>query len=103
MPRISYEWTVLEMEEEGEYDDIEERISFPTLREALAWKPPPGCVVNIELCRDVWTKDGESFDDRQFASLDMLNWTLPDCFDAGAIVPRRFHEEVRRNPLVGKE
>ena len=57
----------------------------------------------LVLVRDVWIDEGEGvfdLDDRSWAYSDNKDeegkWILPEHFDSGAKVPKRFHEELRK-------
>ena len=89
---VTYEWTALQMSDSNPGADIVENCACDTLADALATAEQWSHSL-IELVRDVGNEaDGITY--RQWALL--TNGKLPNEFDGGAKVPKRFHDECRR-------
>ena len=85
--RVTYEWV-------WELMDGEEILDcgyYPTYREAKS--DAPDGVVEFALCRRVGNDDDGEIE-REYAYVDGNG--LPERFDAGSVVPKRFHAEVAR-------
>jgi len=83
---IRYEWIVETMDGK----DVQDVTHFDTFAEALA---SYSLGMEIALVRDVIASD-ENLQDRQWAY--MGNGRLPEVFDRGTRVPKRFKKEVSR-------
>ena len=94
--RTSYEWGVeLVIDDE----DIEDTFHFDSFAEAKqeAEKPREGYRSVIVLIREQGSED-RGVEDRQWAYFED-DGTLPEEFDGGNRVPKRFHQEVAKaNP-----
>jgi len=96
---IVYEWVIEVVEDE--YNDVEDMDLADTYAEAVkaaeAMKKglKPGHHLEIALTRLLINDLDQDLEDRQYA---YLGWEedgrLPERFDGGAAVPRRFHKEV---------
>lgn len=92
---ICYEWIVEELEGGGSDPDIIDTNDYPTLAEARSHADSiinRGGFARIGLVCNV----GNGWDgltDRQWAYLD-ADGALPDKFDYGASIPRRFFKEA---------
>ena len=93
--RTSYEWGV-EFVIDDEHEDIDDTFYFDSFAEAKreAEKPCEGYRNVIVLIRDQGSED-RGVVDRQWAYLED-DGTLPEEFDGGNRVPKRFHQEVAK-------
>ena len=92
---IVYEWLVEELEDGSGDPDIVDVTYYPTLAEARHHADSiidRVGFVRVGLMRDVGN-DVDGLADRQWAYLD-ADGALPDEFDGGASIPRRFFKEV---------
>ena len=93
--RTSYEWGV-ELVIDDEHEDIDAPLYFDSFAEAKqeAEKPREGYRNEIVLIRDQGSED-RGVEDRQWAYLED-DGTLPEEFDGGNRVPKRFHQDVAK-------
>jgi len=95
--RTEYEWGV-EFVIDDEYEDIDYTLHFDSFAEAKqeAEEPREGYRYRhvIVLIRDQGSED-RGVTDRQWAYLQE-DGTLPEEFDGGNRVPKRFHQEVAK-------
>ena len=93
--RTSYEWGV-ELVIDDEHEDIDDTFYFDSFAEAKreAEKPREGYRSVIVLIRDQGSED-RGVENRQWAYLED-DGTLPEEFDGGNRVPKRFHQEVAK-------
>ena len=92
---ICYEWIVEELEDGGSDSDIIDTNGYPTLAEARSHADSiitRGGVACIGLVRDVGN-EWDGLTDRQWAYLN-ADGALPDEFDDGVSIPRRFFKEA---------
>lgn len=85
---ITYEWTVEETDEHG---DIIDTAAWDTARDAYAHLARRDGELSLCLVRHVHD-DAGNLVDRQWAYLD--GGELPEKFDGGARVPKRYREEL---------
>ena len=81
---------------DDEHEDIDDTFYFDSFAEAKreAEKPRKGYRNEIVLIRDQGSED-RGVEDRQWAYLED-DGTLPEEFDGGNRVPKRFHQEVAK-------
>lgn len=93
--RTSYEWGV-ELVIDDEHEDIDDTLYFDSFAEAKqeAEEPREGYRNVIVLIRDQGS-EAYGLEDRQWAYLEE-DGTLPEEFDGGNRVPKRFHQEVAK-------
>lgn len=88
---VAYEWTVETVDEHGDITDTCAWDSYAEAQKRAALERASGTRVEIALTRIVGDEI-EGLQDRQYAYLE--GGKLPERFDGGAKVPRRFHREV---------
>lgn len=100
---VKYEWKIEEIID-VESRDIGEVHHSDTLSDLLSTLRSlrlnnPGMVSEICLVRNAFMGNGEEedLDNRQHAYLSTELATLPETFDGGATVPRKFHEEFKKS------
>ena len=86
--RVDYEWDI---ETVDEYDDIQDHHHSDVCFDLI--KYPLKESERLVLVRDVGNDD-DGLQDRQWAYVDASG--LPDFFDGGAKVPKRFHKELAK-------
>ena len=91
---VVYEWVVEEVDSDG---DIVETAAWDTLsdcRKQMAKVNEPGCHWELCLVRNQGNND-QGLQDRQWAYV--VDGELPDEFDGGAIVPKKYLAEFRND------
>ena len=93
---VAYEWIVEVVDDESL--DIVDTTAWDTAADAVrvirAAAPPfEGTHYEIALTRNTGDDD-VGLQDRQWAYVEPPNHTLPERFDGGAVVPRRFVDEL---------
>lgn len=98
---VNYEWLIEIIDLDGGSDDLDDADIIEvnhadTYAEALKYAESQEQPVRIGLVRDRGN-DLDGLLDRQWAYLTAGTMgTLPECFDGGAKVPARFHNELKR-------
>lgn len=95
MQRITYEWTV-EQVNADEHEDIEDVYAVDSYAEARRATPLDGCFTRICVVRDRFDAAGELVY-RCWAYV--TDGRLPECFEGAGYdtdirVPKRFHNEI---------
>ena len=93
--RTHYDWCCEELADGGEDADIEELYHVDTYAEAVD-RMGDFKFARVSLTRDRGS-EAEGLQDRQFAYVED-DGTLPEEFDGGAKIPKRFHNEVTIKP-----
>jgi isopentenyldiphosphate isomerase len=91
--RTSYEWGVEFVTKDG-HEDIDDTYHYESLKQAKEEKSVE-YTCRIVLIREQGSED-EGVTDRQWAYLKN-DGTLPEEFDGGTRVPKKFHAEAERN------
>jgi len=93
--RTAYEWGV-ELVIDDEHDSLDDTLYFDSFAEAKqeAEKPREGYRNEIVLIRDQ-VSEGRGVEDMQWAYLEE-DGTLPEEFDGGSRVPKKFHQEAAK-------
>ena len=94
---VRYEWVIETIAKDDEYEDIQAVYHSDTFIGATEWAVilrADNWRVEVGLVRDVIDSFDDDLEDRQWAYLEE-DGSLPQCFDDGAKVPKRFQKEVK--------
>lgn len=91
--KICYEWAIEWVDRIGDIQDSNFQDKLKNLKPPLKVPDANGYTEDLVLRRDVWN-EWEGSVDRQYAYIE--NDILPETFDYGAKVPKRFHAEYNR-------
>lgn len=87
--QVSYEWAIETVDEHDDIIDVDHADTLAEARHRLDSNQRQ----QIALVRDTGS-DLEGLCDRQWAYLE--NGKLPEAFDGGAKIPKRFFDEIKR-------
>lgn len=91
--KIHYEWAIEFIDRDGDIEDSNFQDKLKKLKPPRKVPDADGYTEDLVLIRDVWNEWHGSVD-RQYAYVK--NGILPEKFDYGAKVPKRFHAEYKR-------
>lgn len=94
---VYYEWDIEEVDENGDIQDHDFR---DKLKDFVVKPAIDGDRYQLVLVRNVGDED-EGLVDRDWAYAIKCDgrWVLPEQFDGGTKVPKRYHEELARSGL----
>lgn len=92
---IRYEWVIETIDEHEDIIDVDHANIFAQANKKADLSRAEGKTIEVALVRDRINDVDEDLDDRQWAYLK--DGKLPERFDGGAAVPKKYAQEVRLN------
>jgi hypothetical protein len=93
---VYYEWDIEEVDEHGDIQDHD----FRDRLKDFGVTPTIGERYHLVLVRNTGDEyEGVVYREWAYAIKSGDRWVLPEWFDGGARVPKRFHEELARSGL----